>query len=307
MDYFYYVCGRMYDVLIVGGGPAGLAAGIYAARYAMKAAIFTMLRGGTITESHIVENYPGVIKATGTELMDKFVEHAKHFDVPIIEKQIDKVEKNKVFKVITTDGKEYEGKTIIFCTGTTKRRLDAKGVERLNGKGISYCATCDGFFFKDKRVAVIGGSDSAALTAILMAGIAKEVYIIYRKEKLRAEPIWVKRIEANPKIKIIYKSNVIEAVGEKSLEKVRLDSGKELKIDGLFIEIGNLPNTKLAEAIGVKLDSGLIDVDKSQGTSVKGVYAAGDVTNNSNNFRQVLTAASEGIIAISAINSLLSK
>ena len=194
----------MYDLIIIGGGPAGLSAAIYAARFMLKTLIITKEVGGAIVEAHKIENWPGYKSISGIELMGKFKDQVAALGVEIVENEVVDVENKKgLFKIKTNENKTYESKNTIFACGTIRRKLNIKGEKEFTGKGVSYCATCDAAFFRNKVVAVVGGNNSAARAAQLLAEYAKEIYIIYRKEKIRADPILVSQISKNPKIKII--------------------------------------------------------------------------------------------------------
>lgn len=293
-----YVLKGMYDITIIGGGPSGFGAAIYASRYGLKTLLIGEMLGGQILESHIVENYPGIEKKSGMDFMTVMQNQAKEFGTEILSKKVNTIVKKKDYFLIND---EIESKTVILALGLKKRRLIAKNIGKYNGLGVSYCATCDGAFFREKRVGVVGGADSAADAAILLAEIAKEVFIIYRKEKIRAENWMVKQIENNPKIKIINNTNVTEVYGEKMLKGVIFDNGNKFELDGLFIEIGFEPRTELIDQLGIESKEGLIIVNNQQETNVKGVWASGDCTTGSNQFNQIITASSEGVIAAQAI------
>jgi len=298
---------EVYDTIILGAGAAGLAAAIYAARYKLKTLVISKEIGGVVIDAHAVENYPGFKKISGFELMEKFHKQAKDFGVKIMQNEITDIKKNKIFRVITNK-ESYKSKTLILAMGSERRKLDVPGEKEFRKKGVSYCYTCDAPLSKDKTVAVVGGSDSAARAAQLASEYAKKVYIIYRRDKLRAEPYLVEQLEKDSKIEFIYNTNVIAVKGDKMLSSVILDSKKELKLDILFVEIGQVPNTTLARKLGVKIDKqGYIIVDKEQKTNVAHVYAAGDITNASNKFRQLTTAISEGSIAAENIYKLIKK
>lgn len=283
----------IYDFLIIGGGPAGLSAAIYASRFKMNTAVISESFGGIIVNSHIVENYPGFYNGSGMELMNIFKKQAGFYKVPIIEERAQKILKKNNNFVVNTADKSYEARTVLIATGTSWKKLDVKGAKEFEHKGISYCALCDAPFFKDKIAGVVGGSDSAAKEALLLAEYAKKVYIIYRGENIRAEPINSERVKNNKKIEVITKTNIVEVKGKKLIEEVVFDTGKSLKLNGLFIEIGSVPNSYLLKDLSVKLDDKeQIIVDDSMQTSVPGIYAAGDVTNNP--FKQVITAAYHG-------------
>lgn len=288
----------MYDVIVIGGGPAGLSAGIYSARYMLKTLILCKDCGGAITAAHLVENYPGFEGISGMELIDKFTKQAKKLGVEIKNEEAIGIKKEEGGFLVNN---KYKAKKIILALGTFRRKLNIPGEGAFIGKGVSYCATCDAPFFRDKIVGVVGGSNSAVRAAQLLSEYAKKVHIIYRRDKLRAEPFICKSIEKNPKIEIIYNTNVKEIKGEKFVNSVMFDSGEIFMLDGLFVEVGSVPVVALPKELGVKLDDKeYIIVDDTMRTNVNGVYAAGDVTTGSNQWRQVVTACAEGGIASSS-------
>ncbi|NPV49854.1 MAG: FAD-dependent oxidoreductase [Candidatus Methanofastidiosum sp.] len=293
---------EIFDVAILGGGPAGISAGIYAARFKLNAVIISNSLGGTAQSAHLIENYPGYGVISGFELMQKFKEHLKSFEVPIIEKHVYSADKdNDIFTIKLTD-QEIKTRYILIATGTKRRKLGVPGEAQFYGKGVSYCATCDAFFYRGKTVAVVGGSDAANMAAILLSSMANKVYIIYRKEKLRGELVWIERVLKNSKIEVMYNSNVVEVTGKEFVEGVKLEDGREIAVDGVFVEIGSIPECCCAKELGIEInEKGYIKVDSSQKTSTDRVYAAGDVTSGSNGFQQIVTAASEGVIAIKSI------
>ncbi|MFH1425718.1 MAG: FAD-dependent oxidoreductase [archaeon] len=304
-----------YEFVIIGAGVAGLAAGMYGARLGMKTLVLGATHGselpigGVITTTNIVENYPGFIKLTGSELAENLEKHARSYDkVEIKKEKVEKVEikkekvekKGKVFSVKTDKG-EYIGKSLLFATGTKWRRLEVPGGREFEHKGVAYCALCDAPLFKNKTVCVVGGSDSAVKDALVLAEHAKKVYIIYRKEKIRAEPINLKRIEENKKIEVINNTNVVEVKGGPVVKSVVLDKAykgkKELAVDGVFVAIGHIVLSDLAKAVGVELnEKGEIIIDhKTSETNVAGVFAAGDVSDKP--FKQAITGVAEGVTA----------
>jgi len=294
---------KIYDVVIVGAGPAGLTAGIYAARYAMSAAVVGPDVGGTANLAHDIQNWPG-FKGPGMELMMKFKEHLESFGVPLVVCDVKSVEKTDDCFVVSTEKETFKGLSVVLAMGTKRRELEVPGEKKYFGKGVSYCATCDCHFFKDKVVGVVGGSDAAATAAQILANHASKVYVIYRKDHMRAEPARVQELESNSKVEFIYRANVTEIIGDSAMKKVKLDTGAEVELDGLFIEIGGVPITAVAKELGVELaPNQRIQVDTGMKTNIDGVFAAGDITTGSNQFNQIVTAAAEGsIAALSAFN-----
>ncbi len=292
---------KLYDTIIIGAGPAGLTAAIYAARYRLDTLVLGSNIGGTANLAHYLENWPG-FKGSGMKLLQDFKEHVESFGVPIIPEDVKLIEKKEDIFIISTEKETYKAYTIILAMGTKRRKLHVSGEEKFFGKGVSYCATCDCMFFKDQIVAVVGGSDGAAMAAQILSQHAKKVYIIYRKDALRAEPARVEDLENTSNVEFIFNTAVVEIMGDKSLKKVKFDTGKELELDGLFIEIGGIPLTTIAKELELKLsENKRIVVDSAMKTNMPGVFAAGDITTGSNGFNQIVTAASEG--AISALEA----
>jgi thioredoxin reductase (NADPH) len=298
---------KFYDLIIIGSGPAGLTASIYASRYKMSNMVIGSLPGGTITEAWVVENFPAFNKIPGMELGQNMYEHAKELGAEmILDDAKDISSENGIFKIKVSQDKEYLAKNILIATGSQARRLNLPNEDKYIGKGVVYCATCDAYFFKGKTVAVIGAANSAITAALLLSTLADKVYMIYRSENLKGDPVWIDKVKENPKITLIPNTNIIGLSGENNLEKVTLDNSynnsTELAVDGLFIEIGVVPNTVLTSKIGVLTDEkGYIVVDNAQATNISGIWAAGDITNNSNNLHQVITACAEGAVAANAI------
>ncbi len=286
-----------YDLIIIGAGSAGLPAAVYAARFRLKTLVIGEIVGGTIINTHIVENWPGVVSITGWDLMETLKAHVKANEVQIVDAKVTDVErKGKLRFIVRTKAKDYSARTILFATGTARKRLDVPGEKEFENKGVSYCAVCDGAFFKNKVVGVVGGSDSAAKEALFLSEHASKVYIIYRGDKIRPEPINGERVQRAKKIEVITKKNVSEIFGEKSVKGVKFREGGSLAMDGVFIEIGATPNSELAKKLGVKVNKiEEIIIDESSKTNVGGIFAAGDVCNR--HFKQAITGAAEGVIA----------
>ncbi len=286
----------MFDAIIIGAGPAGLSAAIYARRFSMKTLVIGQLFGGLLTTTNNVENWPGIKKISGVELMKQVESHARSVGAELINDHVNNIKKIKNgFSVKAS--KTYHAKSIIIATGTIKRRLGVEGEGEYYAKGVSYCATCDAPFYKNKIVGVVGGSDSAVKESILLSSFAKKVFIIYRRNKLRAEPILLNKLKTKSNIKTIFNTNVTKINGDGNhLTSVVFDNGKKFNLDGLFIEIGSIPQNSLAKQLGVKLNKrGELIVDKNGKTSVKGVFAAGDCTDTI--YKQAITGAAMGVIA----------
>jgi thioredoxin-disulfide reductase len=294
----------MYDVIIIGSGVSGLGGAIYVARFNMKCLILAGRKGGLIQDTHIVENYPGVKTWSGLEMVKAFYEHVDDYKdkIDIKEEFAKKILKKKDSFIVKTEKKEYEGKTIIYATGTRRKKLNAPGEEEFTNKGVSYCATCDAPLYKNANVAVVGGSDSAAKEGLLLSEHAKKVYILARST-LHPEPINMTRIQElvkKKKIEVIEGVQVEKINGSKMVESVALTKeykgSKELKVEGVFIEVGHFVESELAESIGVKVDKKKeIIVDKDSKTNIPGFYAAGDVTDR--DFKQAITGVSEACVA----------
>lgn len=298
---------NLYDIAIVGSGPASFSASIYASRYRLKNIIFGRQMGGTISDTHKVCNYPGVSDISGLELATRMYEQTKEQGAEISLESVKDIKKeNNIFKLITDADKEYYSKTVIIATGTKRNKLALPREELFLGKGLSYCATCDGMFYKDKVVAVIGGSNAATMAASMLSDIAEQVYIIYRGTELRGEPAWIEVVETKKNITVLFETLVIGLEGTDRLERVKLSKAYKnssyLDVDGVFVEIGSEPNIVLPMKLGLELDERqYIKVEKDQSTNIEGIWAAGDCTTASNDFRQVVTAVAEGAIAANSI------
>lgn len=293
------------DIIIIGGGPAGLAAGLYAARRNLKVIILSEFLGGQMSWAPSIENYPGSEPMPGLKLAEKMKAQAESFSCKFkLEKVVGLNLKGEIKKIRTTE-KEYSAKAVIIATGSHYRKLEAEGEDKFIGRGVSYCATCDGPLFKNKKVAVIGGSDTAVRSAIYLSEIASQTFLIHRKDQLRAEETNQKKLEKS-KVKVIWNSIVEKIEGDKLVKKIIINdvnSNKktELAVDGVFIEIGEIPTTELVKAAGVEVnEKNFIVVNKNFETNLKGVFAAGDVTGS---FAQIIVAAANG--AEAATNTYL--
>ncbi len=303
----------MYDVVIIGGGPAGLTAGIYAARSGLKTIILEeKVFGGQIVFSADLENYPGFPEGiSGMEIIDKFLEQAKKFEVEISYDGVEKIENDISCKrVILTNKSCITAKTVILATGASADRLGCPGEAKFLGKGVSYCATCDGAFFKGKTVAVVGGGDSALEEALYLANLVKKIYLIHRRDQFRAVKILQDRVKKNNKIEIVFDSVVKEILGDKFVKGVLVENVKtkqqsRLDIDGIFIYIGLTPNSKFVSDLIQTDEYGYIITNEEMETNIPGIFAAGDVRKKS--LRQVITACADGAIAASNAQKYIEK
>ena len=291
-----------YDVVILGAGPAGLSAAIYAARGAAKTAVLDIsMFGGQPSNYLELENYPGFGKIGGYDMMEKFEEHAGMFEMDKYPMQeIEKIELVSTTKIIETKEAVFEAKTVIIATGAQAKKLGIPGEKEFLGRGVSYCAVCDGAFYKDKIVAVVGGGNAAVEEGCYLTKFAKKVYIIHRRDQLRADKIVQERAFKNEKVEFIYDTVPVEIQGSDCVENfviknVKTNEITNLKVDGVFPYIGFAPNIEFFNAQLKQDESGFIITDEAMHTSVKGVFAAGDVRNTP--LRQVITAASDGAVA----------
>ncbi len=291
-----------YDIIILGSGPAGLTAAIYTSRARLKTLVLSgSLPGGQLMTTSEVENFPGFPKGIfGPELMMNIREQAGRFGANIVDDSATQVDfKHKPFRVLTTDN-EYEANAVIISTGASPRKLGVKGEEELGGKGVSYCATCDGPFFKGQDLIVVGGGDSAMEEAIFLTKFAKSVQIVHRRDKLRASKILQDHALSNSKIKFVWNSVIKEIKGDGKVSSVVIQNLKddeevEVKCGGIFIAIGHEPNTSIFKGQLELDEQGYVKVRDHTKTNVEGIFAAGDV--HDSRYRQAVTAAGLGCMA----------
>ena len=297
-------------VLIIGSGPAGLAAALYAARAELEPVVLTgMELGGQAALTHIIENYPGFPEGVGgAELGELFQKQAERFGARVEFDTAESVDfSQRPYRVKTTNG-EYMAETVIITTGATPKHLEIPGERELTGKGVSYCGTCDGWFFKDKKVVVVGGGDSALEEGLFLTRYATEVTIVHRRDELRAGAILQNRAKENPKIKFIWDTVVTEVRGDEKvtslqLKNVRTDEETTFETDGLFIFIGHTPNSQIFEG-HLEMDAlGYLVVNNLMETNIPGVYAGGEIADP--HFRQVITSAGMGAAAAIQANRWL--
>jgi thioredoxin reductase (NADPH) len=302
----------MKDVAIIGLGCAAYTAAVYTARYKLDTVLIGEVEGGMGMSAAEVGNWPGNIDIKGPELMENFKNHALSFDN--VSHQVGRVETvtktDEGFVLILQSGDTIEAKAVIFATGSNKRHLGIPGEEEFSGKGVTYCATCDAFFYRGKDVAVLGGGDSAVEGAAIAAQVANKVYLVHRKDTFRAEPYWVDKVNEKDNVEFVLNTNAVEVLGDQKVTGLKLDTpwngSDTLTVDGVFIEIGSIPAVSLPESLGCTLDDrGHILVDVAMKTSISGVFAAGDVSSGSNHFAQFATAAGEGSVAANSVFNYL--
>ena len=296
----------MRDILIIGSGPAGLSAAVYAKRAGLDALVVEMefMGTGQIAESSRVDNYIGLVGKSGYELGELFRGDAEKLGAEFLEEEVVSLsQKNYIWVSQFADGGSIEAKAVIYAAGASHRKLNVAGEEKFIGKGVSFCAMCDGAFYREKTVAVIGGGDTAVDDALYLADIADKVYLIHRRGEFRAVAGTVKKAEENPNIEFVLSANVTEILGENHVEKITLDNGRELAVDGVFIAVGMIPRTNILKGIVETDEHGYVVADESGVTSARGLFVAGDV--RTKKLRQVITAAADGAnAAVSAIEYL---
>lgn len=291
-----------WDLLVIGAGPAGLASGIYAGRSGLKTLILEeKMPGGEASVTPWVENYPGFEEISGLELIEKMTKHCRKFGAQINElEKVTSVDLKSEKKHAKTEKTSHFASAVIIATGTHYRLLNIPGEKKFQGRGVSYCALCDGPFFKGKKVIVVGGGNSAAMSARYLMSVGADVKLAHRRNQLRAEKAYVEILKKQ-NVEILWNSEIKEIKGDRVVNSIVLQNNKtgnenELEADGIFVQIGEVPNTQFAKEAGVGVDKeGYIIVDARQSTNLSGVFAAGDVTNGS--VKQIGTAVGQGIVA----------
>ena len=291
------------DFLIIGAGSAGLTAAMYAARSRISTIVIDSSgSGGQVLQIADLENYPGIFPAiNGYEIAERMQKQAESFGAKVIQTQVSSIKKEDDLFTVETEKETYCARAILIATGAEHRALDAPGEKELRGRGVSYCAVCDGPFFRNKKIVVVGGGDSACTEAIFLAGLGEKVILVHRRDTLRAQKVNIDRINANEKISVEYDSAVKEikagangAVGSVVLENIKSGTQKEIEANAVFIFVGMNPRTDLVKDV-LKDEAGYIKTDELMQTSIKGIFAAGDV--RSKPLRQIITAASDGAVA----------
>lgn len=294
-----------FDVIIIWAGSAWYPAGMYASRYEMKNLIIWAQPGGALATSHKVENYPGIISASWKQIMDNFREHAVASGSEILNEMVTEITKqNDIFDVKTSSGKQFSSKYVILATGNNHKKLWCVWEKEFLWKWVSYCATCDGMFFKNKEVIVVWWGNTALTESIYLSEICKKVYLIHRRNEFRAENTWIEQAKKRENIEFILNDEVEEIVWDKLwMTWVKLKSWREVKSDWIFVAVWTSPNTSLVDGLNPQKDEEwCLIVDKRQETSVKWLYAAWDVTTNSNKFKQTIMSAAEWCLAANSVH-----
>lgn len=290
--------GGKYDVIIVGGGPAGITAAIYTSRRLLSTLVITREPGGQVVKTPDIENYPGFDLVSGPQLAEKFISQAKKFGAEVVFDEVTHLDEEKSEFIVSCQKNKYIGSSLILAFGKIPRKLDIPGEEEFKGKGVSYCSTCDAPFFKDKVVAVNGGGNSAFDAALLLSKTAKQVYLIHRRDEFIAEDILINKVKKAKNVEIITSAVIEKIEGENVVKSITIKhSGKDRKIevDGLFIEIGYIVEDGLIKKFVEMDEKNQIKTNKDHSTSREGVFAAGDLTNSY--YKQIVISAGEGAIA----------
>lgn len=300
---------REFDVIVVGAGPAGLSAALYSSRYGLRTLIISKTVGGKVNFAPLVDDYLGLPETPGSTLVEKYVKHVSKYNVPIIIDEVVNVfnRSGRWFVEAKSNG-EFQTYVVILCLGTVNRKLNVPGEDEMLGKGVSYCATCDGPLFKDKTVAVVGGGNSAIVSALYLSNLASQVYLIHRRGSFRAFKTYIDRVTVNPKVKVLYNTVVTEIKGTDRVEAIKVKNTatgeeNEINVNGVFIEIGSEPPKEFFQRIGVEVDeNGYAKVKPDMSTNLPGVFAAGDCAGGPCKYRfeQISTAIAEGAVAADA-------
>ena len=292
-----------YDVGIIGSGPAGLSAAIYAKRANLSAVVIEKEYEGTgqIAESGQVDNYLGLPGISGYDLGEQFREHAVKLGVSFLEQEVTEIKKedSAVFTIIFEDGSSVEAKTVIYAAGATPRRANIPGEQEYSGKGVSYCAICDGSFYRGKKVAVLGGGDTALDDAVYLADLAEQVYVIHRRKEFRGAATTVEKLRKKENVTFVLEHQVKEITGAEKVNGVVLEDGTAIAVDGVFVAYGSVPQTNLVKELVILDAAGYVKAEETGETSLAGLYVAGDA--RTKKLRQVVTAVSDGANAATAV------
>lgn len=294
----------IYDVIIIGLGASGVSASIYAKRSGLNVCVINYgIPGGIISTSSIVENYPGFKSISGSDFAFNLFEQFNNLDVPLFNEEVINITDGDI-KEVKTKNNIYKAKKLIICSGRKPRRLDVENEDKFLGRGISYCATCDGNLYKDKTVCVVGGGNSALESALYLSNLCKKVYILVRKDKFIGNKSLIDEVNEKENICIKFMTNIISVEGNDVVTGVKTNKG-EIKLEGIFINIGYEPSINIVKDLNIKLDKNYIVVDEHMETNIKGIYAAGDIIKK--DLYQLVTAVSEGAIAATNVYKSIKK
>lgn len=300
----------IYDMIIIGSGPAGLTAGIYAKRAGLSALVLegSFIQGGQIVNTYEVDNYPGLPGISGMDLADRMKEHLQNQGGKIIRGKVKGISLDDEIKIVHTKKEDFRTKTVILAAGAVHRKLEVPGEEEFSGMGVSYCATCDGAFFKDKTVAVVGGGDVAVEDAIFLSRTCKKVYLIHRRDQLRAAKILQDVLKNTPNIETFWNRRVTEIGGTEQVEWIQTEStaagqSTRMDVDGIFIAVGITPDTGFIRNLIHLDEQGYVIADENGETNIPGIYAAGDI--RTKQLRQIITAASDGANCVASAEKYL--
>jgi thioredoxin reductase (NADPH) len=304
---------KIYDLVVVGLGPASYSAGIYAKRYNLDVLLVGDVSGGYVSQTHLIENYPGYKSITGMDLGNKMQEHYLSLNGELELKNIVEINKKDLFELLTDSNEIIKAKTVIIATGTKRKKLNIDGEDKFLGRGVSYCATCDAPFFKNKTVAVVGGGNSALGAVLHLSQFASKIYLIHRRNEFRADSLEVELAKKCEKVEfildtIVNKINGVMKVQSLDLENVKTNELKTIVVDGVFIEAGSIPVLSLTQKLNLELDpNGYIKVKEDMSTNVNGLYAAGDCANALNGMKQIVAAVATGALASESAYKFLHK
>ena len=300
----------IYDMIIIGSGPAGLTAGIYAKRAGLSALVLegSFIQGGQIVNTYEVDNYPGLPGISGMDLADRMKEHLQNQGGKIIRGKVKGISLDDEIKIVHTKKEDFRTKTVILAAGAVHRKLEVPGEEEFSGMGVSYCATCDGAFFKDKTVAVVGGGDVAVEDAIFLSRTCKKVYLIHRRDQLRAAKILQDVLKNTPNIETFWNRRVTKIGGTEQVEWIQTEStaagqSTRMDVDGIFIAVGITPDTGFIRNLIHLDEQGYVIADENGETNIPGIYAAGDI--RTKQLRQIITAASDGANCVASAEKYL--
>ena len=298
---------RIYDMVIVGGGAAGLTAAVYAQRAGLDFILLDAAAsmGSQLTQTNEIENYIGFEKIGGMELIMQFRQHASKTGAVMADESVKSIEKSGGVFTVTASKNTYRAKTVVYCAGAAHRPLGVKGESELTGKGVSYCAVCDGFFYRKKTALVVGGGDTAVSEALFLSNICDKVYIVHRRDTFRAAKALIDRLSSCENISCVMNAELASINGEAKVEGVTLKDGRELEVNGVFVAVGIVPNSEMIKSLAACDGAGFVIADESGATSCEGLYAAGDVRTKP--LRQIITACADGANCVTSATAYLNR